>query len=174
MAKQTILLGTAPTGVGGDTPRSAFSKAQSNFDELYAADLNNYKRSNILGAVGQSGGVPFGAVIERGSNANGEYVRFADGTQICTRRVSGQRMMNKASGALFYAQAEAAGAYPIAFAAQPSISIQATGYTYEVMWLGAIWNTPLAVWPAGYVMTEVSRTISDLIYIDYVANGRWF
>lgn len=25
-------------------------------------------------------------VVERGSNANGEYVRFADGTQICTIR----------------------------------------------------------------------------------------
>ena len=24
-------------------------------------------------------------VVERGSNANGEYVRFADGTQICTK-----------------------------------------------------------------------------------------
>ncbi len=36
MAKQTINLGTAPTGVGGDTPRSAFVKTQSNFDELYA------------------------------------------------------------------------------------------------------------------------------------------
>lgn len=28
--------------------------------------------------------MPTGAVIERGSNANGEYLRFADGTQICT------------------------------------------------------------------------------------------
>lgn len=37
----------------------------------------------ILGTVSQSGGVPTGAIIERGSNANGEYVRFADGTQIC-------------------------------------------------------------------------------------------
>jgi hypothetical protein len=37
MAKQTINLGTAPTGVGGDTPRSAFTKTQGNFDELYAA-----------------------------------------------------------------------------------------------------------------------------------------
>jgi hypothetical protein len=35
MAKQTINLGTLPTGVGGDTPRSAFTKAQANFDELY-------------------------------------------------------------------------------------------------------------------------------------------
>lgn len=35
MPKQVINLGTAPTGVGGDTPRSAFTKTQANFDELY-------------------------------------------------------------------------------------------------------------------------------------------
>lgn len=35
MAKQTISLGTAPTGAGGDTPRSAFSKVIANTDELY-------------------------------------------------------------------------------------------------------------------------------------------
>lgn len=38
---------------------------------------------DIVGAVSQSGGVPTGAIIENGSNANGDYVRFADGTQIC-------------------------------------------------------------------------------------------
>jgi hypothetical protein len=42
-----------------------------------------YHTGNILGTVSQSGGVPTGAIIERGSNANGEYVRYADGTQIC-------------------------------------------------------------------------------------------
>ena len=42
-----------------------------------------YHRGNLLGAVSQSAGIPSGGVIERGSNANGEYVRFADGTQIC-------------------------------------------------------------------------------------------
>lgn len=42
-----------------------------------------YGRTNLLGTVSQASGVPTGAVIERGSNANGEYIRFADGTQIC-------------------------------------------------------------------------------------------
>lgn len=42
-----------------------------------------YNAGSILGTVSQSAGVPTGAVIERGINANGEYVRFADGTQIC-------------------------------------------------------------------------------------------
>jgi hypothetical protein len=56
-----------------------------------AAELNQlsgqtaYTRSNILGTVSQSAGVPTGAIIERGSNANGEFVKYADGTMICTR-----------------------------------------------------------------------------------------
>lgn len=40
---------------------------------------------NILGTVSQTAGVPTGAIIERGSNGNGEYTRYADGTQICFR-----------------------------------------------------------------------------------------
>ena len=47
-----------------------------------------YSRDSILGTVSQSGGIPTGAIIERGSNANGEYVRFADGTQICTKELT--------------------------------------------------------------------------------------
>lgn len=47
-----------------------------------------YARNNILGAVSRSGSVPTGAIIERGQNANGEYIRFADGTLICTSTVS--------------------------------------------------------------------------------------
>lgn len=47
-----------------------------------------YHTGNLLGTVSQSGGVPTGAVIERGSNANGEYVKFADGTMIMTANVT--------------------------------------------------------------------------------------
>jgi hypothetical protein len=45
-----------------------------------------YTRSNILGTVSQLAGVPTGAIIQRGSNANGEFVRYADGTMICNGR----------------------------------------------------------------------------------------
>lgn len=46
-----------------------------------------YSRDSILGTVSQSAGIPTGAIIERGSNANGEYTKFADGTLICTTTV---------------------------------------------------------------------------------------
>ena len=48
------------------------------------SDESYYQQDNILGTVSQSGGVPTGAIIERGSNANGEYVKYADGTLIMT------------------------------------------------------------------------------------------
>jgi hypothetical protein len=51
-------------------------------------DTKNYQRENILGTVSQSGGVPTGAIIEEGNNANGRYIKFADGTMICYKRVS--------------------------------------------------------------------------------------
>jgi hypothetical protein len=71
-ARTTLGLGTAAT-------RAALGSTGS----LYSMD-------SILGTVSQSGGVPTGAIIESGSNANGLYVRFANGTQICWRnRTSG-------------------------------------------------------------------------------------
>ena len=54
MAKQTINLGTAPTGAGGDTFRSGSAKLQANDDELYVA-------------LGASGGVlPAALPINKG------------------------------------------------------------------------------------------------------------
>jgi hypothetical protein len=41
-----------------------------------------YSTNSVVGTVSQSGGVPTGAIIERGSNANGEYVKYADGTLV--------------------------------------------------------------------------------------------
>lgn len=49
---------------------------------LMRADFG-YGPGNLLGPVAELGGVPQGAVMERGSTANGEYTRFADGTQLC-------------------------------------------------------------------------------------------
>ena len=45
-------------------------------------------RSAILGTVEEVGGLPTGAILERGENGNGAYVRFADGTQICNATVA--------------------------------------------------------------------------------------
>lgn len=69
-----------------------------------------FRRGNVLGTVAQSGGVPTGALIEQGTNANGVYVRFADGTQIAEATV----LVNLAAGASIDI------IYPAAFTNSPS------------------------------------------------------
>ena len=67
-----------------------------------------FHTGNILGTVSQSAGVPTGAIIERGSNANGEYVRFADGTQICWNS-------NHSFGSELYSRLTGTWTYPASF-----------------------------------------------------------
>lgn len=69
--------GTVTGAAVQDTPQDTTPGRLARADFVYGP-------GNLLGPVSQSGGVPGGAVIERGSNANGDYVRMADGTQICT------------------------------------------------------------------------------------------
>jgi hypothetical protein len=74
-----------------------------------------YGQGNILGTVSQSGGVPTGAIIERGSNANGEFVKYADGTQTVRQPFSfnfGASRGDRTSGLSF----------PSAFSERPALT----------------------------------------------------
>ncbi|MDP5220737.1 DUF2793 domain-containing protein [Ruegeria sp. 2205SS24-7] len=71
-----------------------------------------YDQTTILGAVSESGGQPTGAVIERGTSGQGDYVRFADGTQICTRFFSAAASSHTWS-------------FPATFISAASVSLQA-------------------------------------------------
>lgn len=75
----------------GDLFPVAFTKANDNDEYLeqvakgaYDHADAAYRKDNILGTVGQAGGVPTGAIIQQGgTTSTGRYVRYADGTQIC-------------------------------------------------------------------------------------------
>ena len=78
MARQEIILGTPPTGLGGDPPRVASMKINAMTLELYEknAKLGSAAFANLVGTVAE------GAIIEQGSNAKGNFTKFADGTLI--------------------------------------------------------------------------------------------
>lgn len=192
MAKQVINLGTAPSGAGGDDRRSAWLKAIANFDELYnflagsanAAGLpaslaaaitaaGGYAKSNIVGAVGQAGGVPSGAVIERGSNSNGNYVRYADGTQICWHSVNvGAVDHPSLIGPLYYSAITGARPFPIAFSAVPicEMSLRSVSGGTVMMTEAAAATVSASKTLYSIAPTAGSRTL----VIEYIAIGRWY
>lgn len=88
-----------------------------------------YKRSNILGTVSQSGGVPTGAIIERGSNANGSYVRLADGTQECWTYMTAVVAPGEVKGFAFTNAVGFVSEVPLSFA-----SVSPEAFTLEMTW----------------------------------------
>lgn len=130
-----------------------------------------YQRSNILGTVSQSGGVPTGAIIERGSNANGEYTKYADGTLICRKRTS-VLSCTTAVGAIFVSANET-WAFPASFVAPPEVVRGASRITSGT-------SSP---WPMGGSSEPTTTGVNLAIAAaannvtgscDAVAIGRWY
>jgi hypothetical protein len=125
-----------------------------------------YHAGSILGTVAQSGGTPTGAVIERGSNANGDYVRFADGTQICTRSGIATTSVTTPDGALFRG-GNFTVTLPASFVAPPVITPgQVAG--------GNIWVTAVSATnaTATFMPRSPQSTVGTTVAI--TAIGRWF
>ncbi|MCG7622289.1 hypothetical protein [Epibacterium sp. Ofav1-8] len=124
---------------------------------------------NLLGTVSQSGGTPTGAVIERGSNANGEYVRFADGTQICC---SGDwsEDVTTAQGALYRSAAPKIWTFPASFYSSSGLvgHVGATGNS-QTHW-GVVRTTS----PSDAQITIFSHSQYTDRTVRATAIGRWF
>lgn len=92
-----LVAGTNVAITATDTILQALEKLQAQLSALGTASARNavgagdvYARGGIVGTVSSDGsGVPTGAIIERGSNANGAFVKFADGTMMCTVSFTG-------------------------------------------------------------------------------------
>lgn len=129
-----------------------------------------FHTSNILGTVSQAAGVPTGAIIERGSNANGAYTRYADGTQICTVIQTSASAVNTAAGNV-HRTGSNAWTYPAEFVSTPAISGMqqgSPGYAWVSEGSGVPNNTS-CTWAA------VSPTASSAVpVVGLTAIGRWY
>ena len=163
-------------GAGGDTihqrwtattadtaTRSWQRRAAGGTWQAWALSFN---QSTLLGPVAQASGLPTGAAMERGSTANGEYVRFADGTQICTRTNLTAANASTTSGALFRS-ADVAWTFPASFAAAPVVTGDADDAD---AWCVA--GTPGTTTVNLRVMSSVTKGAT--LTLRALAVGRWF
>jgi len=131
-----------------------------------------YSRDNILGTVSQSSGVPTGAIIERGSNANGDFVKYADGTMICTRNIPSGTVINTTFNTQFFS-------YPSSFSNTNTLFVN-YGFNVNSIGVGAGAGTDtrdnfLVSGDADRWNTRTnpsSLTISHAITL--IAIGRWY
>ncbi|MDX0425135.1 pyocin knob domain-containing protein [Sinorhizobium medicae] len=127
----------------------------------------------VVGNASNSAGFPAGAIIERGSNANGEYVRFADGTQICwgTGTINVSTTLNNHFGSSSGASVtgNALISFPAAFSnTNYSVTVFPTFRGFTV--LGAYSKNGAN---AAVRMGVSGSTANDVPY-EWSAFGRWF
>lgn len=129
-----------------------------------------YAKDNIRGTVSQNGGVPTGSIFETGANANGTYIRFADGTQICWHQLA----LNYSDNT----DMSAGWTYPASFNENPVIVFSETQF-----WNNGVRNfrmiSRIQDRGSGGVAIISSNPGSnnvpgDIHYIHVNAHGRWF
>lgn len=135
----------------------------------------SYNQKNILGTVSQSGGIPTGAIIESGSNANGTYVKYADGTLICR---------------MFYSPANvplvALSGGPVGMLTSAVLTFTApatfVGNGMDVSMSGVAGDSAAHGWVNGYatgnavslVYLTTGTASNRQLYIRLMAIGRWY
>lgn len=202
MARQEIILGTAPTGLGGDPPRTASTKINDMTTEIYSLlagsdgaipgilpiskggtggstqgaarnglGLGSASVAEIVGTVSQSGGTPTGAIVETGTNANGTYTKWADGTMICSYTGKSQVAINTAYSSSLFQSSAARFTFPVAFVgAIPRVTPTASNSQYAVAW--ALQQGDITLAASGVVAISGYNYATTLL--GYIAIGRWY
>lgn len=122
---------------------------------------SNWRTFNpTLGTVTQTDGVPTGAIIQRGSNSNGEFVRFADGSQLCWSVIT-------ASNA-----GEVTWTYPAAFVGTGALRIVATANSTNTISLAPRCTAKSATSVNVSAFNNSNGRVG--VAIEMLAIGRWF
>lgn len=139
-----------------------------------ARDLIDLLADRGVGDVTEAGGVPTGTIVQSGSNANGSFLRFSDGTQMCWHTVT----LAQVSSASLYKL----WTFPIAFSAAPTVSatlIDNGTYTPGRGSLGAggVDNPPTTTTVELFQSRDATGSnfgVSDTIDFSVMAVGRWY
>jgi len=152
----------------GGTQRGLMTTSALDFVNLLRNGSQVFSRDNILGTVSQASGVPTGAVIERGSNANGDYVRWADGTQICMSGALASGNVDVALGSIFQS-VTINWTFPAAFLAATYPVLAGSGGGAGRWISSAISGPTTGAFRVNSPVTSTSSSDARLIAV-----GRWF
>lgn len=113
------------------------------------------------------------AIVESGSNSNGSYIKYSDGTMICYKTVEGTAQITEQYYGYFYHTPDGKyfnlGDYAMPFISRPICNITFRGGNAQ--WIGAIQNQSATHAGDLHILSVTSKTAGA--YYDVIAIGRW-
>lgn len=124
---------------------------------------NSFEVNGVLKLNGAS-------IVEQGSNAFGSYIKFADGTLICTKKHSFQTTCTNAWGSMFDSPDITIGWFPATFTDTPTVTAVSTGA--NSCFLEGVRDTTASTWGKMWICRPVSTGSADYV-VDLIAIGKW-
>ena len=113
-------------------------------------------------------------VVDAGSNANGYYIKYADGTMICTGRRETDTITWTADGSAYIAGVFNFANFPQTFYAAPYVSKSIEYVTPSSRYISINGQTaPSTTNPGGFNLQTYWNATNTNARVVYVAIGRW-
>lgn len=113
-------------------------------------------------------------IVDSGSNANGDYVKYLDGTMICYKTISGRIDVNTAWGSLYMSSEIALGNYAEPFISKPTVNVAIDNISGTQTMLSGGTTSPSSETTGPNVCLIRPNSRTDLAYrLGMIAIGKW-
>ena len=165
---------TIPSKTSDLTNDSGF--VTSNYHDSTKQDTlvsgQNIKTINNQSILGE-GNINDSAIVESGSNSNGDYIKYSDGRMICYKTVTGTAQITEQYYGYFFRTPDDKyfnlGDYAMPFIERPICSITFRGGNSQ--WIASIQNQSATYAGDLQILSVTSKTAGA--YYDVIAIGRW-
>jgi hypothetical protein len=137
-----------------------------------------FDQNTIVGTVINPATVGQSAIIERGTNGNGEYTKFVDGTQIAWRSITaGTGNSYSLAGGILYGGDAFGGSTPVTFTSEPVVTVSVLpGSGNPTLLFASCFSRPssnsFGSWRA---VTESGSGLNfGTVVVKLTAIGRWY
>lgn len=170
----SILQATLPNITGFSSAYIDYHLVSPKLNAQYPLSVDVTSVQNVVGTVSQSGGIPTGSIIESGTSNDWDYTKFADGTFIASKALTGLGPVTTPSGSGYFGQIESIGVWPFTVTGTPRINCY-TGTTNGVataMISGVAGPSPSN--PGTVRLARFTSSSATTFFIQVTAIGRWY
>lgn len=113
-------------------------------------------------------------IVESGSNTNGNWIKYADGTMVCyNRELVTLNKIDQATGSLYTQAPVTLKNFPKTFISVPTINIIAEPTATTTIFLGISSATTTTAPPQISFLRTIAISEQRSFYVNYIAIGKW-
>ena len=159
---------------GGSSSLVVHDSYNTSTTEPYSANYVNNAIPEIHDSYNSSTTEPYSCnyingIVESGSNANGNYVKYIDGTMICSNQISTTSSLSAYYSTLTRTN-EIAVTFPQTFTTDPNVTI--TPYAHQTIGC-SISSTGITTTGFGLMLYKANGATDTTCVFNYIAIGKW-